>query len=462
MKTTIWTAFFAVAATCALAEVPPVLTTEPVAQKWGEEADDEVQRDGLLFWRNDCGALYIGDGETPGGKAVCVGLPPDLYSWTNDVSANGHALLWGGGWSQQAEGGSLLVRLGTNSWLRFVAADAGTLANLAVSDLDQADGTMRLTADTADPGAVLLVATNLLDPEAWQPATNAQIVATTDASTTWLITLLDPFVPEFYRVRVTTTLEAGIHAERTLHANAGIEMGGETWTNFPDMATYASTGSVATVASDLATHTSSPNPHGITAEGLGALTNETDTIALGALNIASNALHGEIAAHASATTNPHAVTAAQVGALPLTGGTITGHLSVTGPDYRYGKLSHGLSVTNSGIYSFAGGEKTKTSAQNCFAFGYLSQATAYAAYANGGRCMAQGSYAQAAGLRAISSNALAYTWQGVNNNADYGSHGDGTWNINPVGGADGVFIGQSNLIQIINAAVAAWMDANGY
>ncbi|MBP1589025.1 MAG: hypothetical protein ILO10_02375, partial [Kiritimatiellae bacterium] len=118
----------------------------------------------------------------------------------------------------------------------------------------------------------------------WQPATNGEIVASTDASTTWLITLLDtPF--EVYRVRTSVTLEAGIHAERTLHANAGIEMGGETWTNFPDMETYASTGSVATVASDLATHT-------------------------------------------SATNNPHNVTAQQIGALPLSGGTLTNHLTL--------------------------------------------------------------------------------------------------------------------------------------
>jgi len=44
----------------------------------------------------------------------------------------------------------------------------------------------------------------------------------------------------------------------------------------------------------------------------------------------------------------------------------------------------------------------------------------------------------------------------------YNSHGAGTYNINPVGGADGVYIGQSNLTQIIQAAVAAWMEANGY
>lgn len=292
MKKTIWMAFFAIAATCALAEVPPVLTAEPVAQKWGEEADDEVQRDGLLFWRDDCGALYIGDGETPGGKSVCVGLPEDLYSWTNDVSANGHALLWGGGWSQQAEGGSLLVRLGTNSWLRFVAAEGGTLANLAVSDLDQANGTMRLTADTADPGAVLLVATNLLDPEAWQPATNGEIVASTDASTTWLITLLDtPF--EVYRVRTSVTLEAGIHAERTLHANGGIEMGGTTWTTLPDVgtiATNAADAAVAPVAGDLADHAAdTDNPHSVTAEQVGAPT-------VADLNAVSNAINDHIAA----------------------------------------------------------------------------------------------------------------------------------------------------------------------
>lgn len=416
MKTTIWMAFFAIAATCALAEVPPVLTTEPVAQKWGEEADDEVQRDGLLFWRDDCGALYIGDGETPGGKAVCVGLPEDLYSWTNDVSANGHALLWGGGWSQQAEGGSLLVRLGTNSWLRFVASDAGTLANLAVSDLDQADGTMRLTADTADPGAVLLVATNLLDPEAWQPATNGEVVAATDASTTWLITLLDtPF--EVYRVRTSVTLEAGIHAERTIHANAGIEMGGEQWDAWPDI------GAIATNAADAA--------------------------------VAPVA--GDLADHAADTDNPHGVTAEQVGALPLDGGgVVEGNLHVKKNTYNSGRLSHGQNVTNSGPYSFAGGECVKATGQDAFATGYYTEATGFCTVATGGRTKATGSYAEAHGQLAHSTNGRAWVWNGPRSDSSpiYGSHGDGSWNINPAGGLSGAYVGETNLADHIAAAVA--------
>lgn len=324
--------FLLAAAAAAFAEVPPVVTEDVRLQKWGEERTREVQEEGVLFYDAD-GVVYIGDGVTPGGKAVCVGRPTDLYSWTNDVAANGHALLWGGGWSQQAEGDSLLLRLGTNSWLRLVSASAGELANLFVSDLDQTNGTMRITADTTDPAATMLVATNLLDPEAWQTATNAQVIATTDASTTWLVTLLDTSF-ETYKVRVTTTREAGIHAERTFHANAGIklpegqgiEMDGERWDEWPNMANYASNSAVEAVAENLSAHTSATNPHGITAAGIGALTTETDSAALGALNIASNALHGEISGHATRTDNPHNITAQQIGALPLSGGTVTNNI----------------------------------------------------------------------------------------------------------------------------------------
>ncbi len=459
MKTTIWMAFFAIAATCALAEVPPVRTAEPVAQKWGEEADDEVQREGLLFWRDDCGALYIGDGETPGGKAVCVGLPPDLYSWTNDVSANGHALLWGGGWSQQAEGGSLLVRLGTNSWLRFVAADAGTLANLAVSDLDQANGTMRLTADTADPGAVLLVATNLLAPEAWQPATNGEIVASTDASTTWLITLLDtPF--EVYRVRTSVTLEAGIHAERTLHANAGIEMAGEKWDAWPDIgtiATNAADAAVAPVAGDLADHAAdTDNPHGVTAAQVGALSTNGGSVR-GDIILGTNSTTPALVFQRMAPNDgnlDYRLRADGAGfflGVRSSTGTWADHFRfLPGPAFAFGK-----NTSRAGYYAFAHGEDAEAPGLESCASGYHVTASGFAARATGGWSQALESYAEAGGYAAVASNAMSHVWNaGPNTNNTYGSHGDGTWNINPVGGLDGTYIGETNMADHLAAAVA--------
>lgn len=74
-------------------------------------------------------------------------------------------------------------------------------------------------------------------------------------------------------------------------------------------------GATETNAAAIAAHAAAANPHGITAEGIGALTAETDEIALGALASASNALHGEIETHSGRTDNPHGVTAAQIGAL---------------------------------------------------------------------------------------------------------------------------------------------------
>ena len=38
----------------------------------------------------------------------------------------------------------------------------------------------------------------------------------------------------------------------------------------------------------------------------------------------------------------------------------------------------------------------------------------------------------------------------------YGSHGDGTFNINPVGGLEGVFVGDTNLVDHIRALLVGW------
>ena len=198
-------------------------------------------------------------------------------------------------------------------------------------------------------------------------------------------------------------------------------MGGETWTNFPDMATYASTGSVAAVASDLAAHTSATNPHGITAQGIGAAAVED--------------------------LNDY---------LPLTGGVIRGDLVVTNTSgAKGGRITSGKNAVASGSYSTANGEGVTASAQDAVASGYYTTASGFAAHARCGRTTATKAYSEASGYGADSTNDIAYVWSGLGSSAPrYGSHGNGSWNIEPEGGLDGMWVGETNMSDHIAAAVA--------
>jgi hypothetical protein len=261
-------AFAALAVTVAAAAalgVPPVVTTNAVIQKWGAEAENEVQGDGVVFWRDDKGMLYVGDGVTPGGKAVCVGHGDEKwYSWTNDVSANGHKLKLNQFYSIQAESSSMVIRYGSNVIWRIIGDDSGELANITAEYLDPA--TLRIQAAAAGDGVTLQVCTDLMAADAWKPATNAVVVAETDVSTTWDVTLGEE--TEFYRVLASTTRGKGIYAERPLVASEGlvvpegqgITMGTNTWSYLP-----ASAGDLAEHVADY------NNPHGVTAAQVGAI-----------------------------------------------------------------------------------------------------------------------------------------------------------------------------------------------
>lgn len=235
-------------AVAAIADVPPVMVTNVLIRKYGEEARSIVFPDGQLYWDADHDALCIGDGETPGGKYVCPhygkNYDIDWHVFHKTLQVNGNDIQFNQFWTQVAEGGSLVYRFDTNSWLRLVGTTSGTLANLAIDDYDPTNGVMVVTADATN-NPVLQVSTNLLAADTWQTATNATVTATTDASTTWTIALLGADA-EFYRVLAEVALPAGIHAERTLHAKEGIEMGGETWDAWPDV------GSIATNAANAA------------------------------------------------------------------------------------------------------------------------------------------------------------------------------------------------------------------
>lgn len=235
-------------ATAAIAQVPPVMVTNLVLQKYGEEAKSIVFKDGQLFWDAEHDALFIGDGENHGGRAVCPHFGKnydiDWHVFHKTLQVNGNDIQFNQFWTQVAEGGTLAYRFGTNTWLRFVGTRSGELANLSIDARDVTNGTMTVTADAVnDP--ILQVSTNLVSADPWQTATNATVTSTTDVSTTWTIDLLDTTF-QVYRVLATTTRPVGIHALRPLYAHQGLYMDGERWDAWPDV------GGIATNAANAA------------------------------------------------------------------------------------------------------------------------------------------------------------------------------------------------------------------
>ena len=250
----------------AAAEVIPIIITNIVVQKIGPEAELEPLEEGLLYWRpadatTEAG-LYYADGETPGGVAVCVGKA-DYHTLTNTLRCMGHAIELNAHYSLRAEGDSCLLRYGTNIVLRVDGnREAGSTNSLIKATILSADNdglTIQANALAAD-GATIEVTTDLLAVEAWTTATNAVVTDTTDVSTTWRITYHDE-PRQLYRVfaGASTPHGTGITAERPFTASQGLAipegqgltLGPDTWTNLPDMSTYASNSAVAAVRADL-------------------------------------------------------------------------------------------------------------------------------------------------------------------------------------------------------------------
>ena len=139
--------------------------------------------------------------------------------------------------------------------------------------------------------------------------------------------------------------------------------------------------------------------------------------------------------------------------------------------------AEGNSVTASGNYSHAEGNFATASGNYSHAEGNgiasgdgshaegNSIASGYFSHAEGGSSTAGGQYSHAAGFRAVTAlsgfllspitpHDTAWCWQGHTNTTDtttarphYHSHGHGTFNINPVGGVDGFWIGETNFTQ---------------
>lgn len=113
----------------------------------------------------------------------------------------------------------------------------------------------------------------------------------------------------------------------------------------------------------------------------------------------------------------------------------------------------------SGNYSHAEGNYTTASGDSAHSEGEVTKAIGDASHAEGLETTATGYASHADGVFSVSSNNIAYTWNGDEDYGEYGSHGNGTYNVNPVNGLDGFYIGQKTVRKHIKENVGNEIDA---
>lgn len=123
-------------------------------------------------------------------------------------------------------------------------------------------------------------------------------------------------------------------------------------------------------------------------------------------------------------------------------------------------FSSGRGNIASGDHSHAEGDSVIAKGLNSHAEGCTTKAEGNCSHAEGKFTEASGAYSHAAGFRAKAQQ-RAYAWSGVESATPYESNGDGTYNINPVGGIEGFYVGEKNLKTIISEGASA-PELSGY
>ena len=165
--------------------------------------------------------------------------------------------------------------------------------------------------------------------------------------------------------------------------------------------------------------------------------------------------------HVENKSNPHGVTAEQVGAVPLVEDANGNKTAVTigsrNPDVDVGpdSLANGDGVRASGDHSHAEGSATTAFGDYSHAEGSVTTAAGYYSHAEGVDTTAAGDCSHAEGVYAYTKeqDSFAFAWNGDLERLEmydpYESHGEGTFNINPVGGLNGFYIGEQTLAAIL-------------
>jgi hypothetical protein len=140
-------------------------------------------------------------------------------------------------------------------------------------------------------------------------------------------------------------------------------------------------------------------------------------------------------------------TAAEVGAVAV---GANGGVAIGDDTYASGYASHaeGYSTFANGDYSHAEGYDTTAAGSYSHAEGYSTFTSGDYSHAEGDNTYAYGDYSHAEGVNANANEIYAFSWNG-DESTTYNSHGEGTFNLNPLGGLSGLWIGGSNLATIL-------------
>ena len=120
-----------------------------------------------------------------------------------------------------------------------------------------------------------------------------------------------------------------------------------------------------------------------------------------------------------------------------------------------GSFAQGTNTTASGAYSHAEGDRTIASGKASHAEGVATRAQAEASHASGVNVFVTQRATFGAGVSVSGTNSASFIWNGSETSPWYGTHGKGSFNVNPIGGAYGFFIGNDNLIQVISSSLLA-------
>ena len=133
--------------------------------------------------------------------------------------------------------------------------------------------------------------------------------------------------------------------------------------------------------------------------------------------------------------------------------TIGNRIGTVGPF----SIANGNDVTASEFYSHAEGSETVAAGATSHAEGLLTIANGQSSHAEGWNTAAYGSYSHTEGCysKTRTDDDYAFVWNGDDTKtveSPYTSNGEGTFNINPVGGLAGFYIGEQTIAEVINVA----------
>lgn len=114
------------------------------------------------------------------------------------------------------------------------------------------------------------------------------------------------------------------------------------------------------------------------------------------------------------------------------------------------RVQSGTQSIASGLNSHAEGYRTTSSGISGHSEGGYTIASGAQSHDEGSQSAASGLCSHAAGAAAIASNYCCWVWNGDWTNSNYHSQFDGSFNINPVGGLYGFYIGTTSLGTTLN------------